>query len=156
MPDEPSGPAAGQPLLPAVGERWRSASRTVSESDIVGFAGLTGDYNSIHVDRVHAERSRHGERIAHGLLVAAFAAGLLSRTPRNQQLDHLIIALLTMQCEWLKPVRIGDTITAEQSVSAVREVSDGRRVIVDFERSVTNQDGDLVFRCNLAQMIANQ
>jgi acyl dehydratase len=59
-----------------VGQRWRTAARTVTEADIVAFAGVSGDFNPIHVDAEHAATTRFGERIAHGALVLAIATGL--------------------------------------------------------------------------------
>jgi hypothetical protein len=58
-----------------VGQRWRTAARTVTEADIVAFAGVSGDFNPIHVDAEHAATTRFGERIAHGALVLAIALG---------------------------------------------------------------------------------
>src|SRR3990172_4982130 len=62
------------------GQRYTTPGRTVTESDIVTFAGLTGDFNSIHTDAVYAKASSFGERVAHGMLGISFAVGLAVRT----------------------------------------------------------------------------
>ena len=63
-----------------VGDRFASASRTLFDADIVGFAGISGDFNPLHVDDVFAAGTVHGRRIAHGMLVASVISGLRSRT----------------------------------------------------------------------------
>ena len=69
-----------------VGDRTTSAARTVTEADIVNFAGLSGDYNPIHIDETFAENSPFKQRIAHGLLVLSIASGLFTNTDLNQSM----------------------------------------------------------------------
>jgi 3-hydroxybutyryl-CoA dehydratase len=95
-----------------VGEK-ASATKTISEADIYAFAGLTGDFNPLHVDAEFARQSRFGERIAHGLLTA----GLIS-TVLGMHLPGPGGIFLSQTLKFLRPVRIGDTITATAEVTA--------------------------------------
>lgn len=96
----------------AVGEK-ASVAKTISEADIYAFAGITGDFNPLHVDAEFARRSRFGERIAHGLLTA----GLIS-TVLGMHLPGPGGIFLSQTLKFLRPVRIGDTITALAEVTA--------------------------------------
>ncbi len=90
----------------AVGETWESAARTVTEADVVLFAGLTGDYNPLHVDREFARQTPFGKPIAHGLLGMSWVAGLGSYAPQMKTAAFLCVR------EWrfLEPIFIGDTV----------------------------------------------
>ncbi|HUW13523.1 MAG TPA: MaoC family dehydratase [Anaerolineae bacterium] len=96
-------------------------SKTVSESDVMTFAALIGDFNPLHVDAEYARQSRFGQRIAHGML----AAGLISAALGNK-LPGTGAIYLSQQLEFLAPVYIGDTITAVVEVLAWRP---GKRII---------------------------
>lgn len=99
-----------------VGEVIDSPRRTVTETDVVSFAMLTGDWNPIHTDRVTAEASMFGERIAHGPLTIGMAFGLLSR---KGLMDEPVIALKRISWELFHPVRFGDTLFARMTTLAV-------------------------------------
>jgi acyl dehydratase len=94
----------------AVGGRQTTAGRTLTEADIVGFAGLSGDFNALHMDAEFAAGAPHGQRIAHGLLVLAIASGLSTRLPLMKLLEKSIFGLAGLECKWAKPVFIGDTL----------------------------------------------
>src|SRR5262249_8095137 len=89
-----------------VGQEWETQGRTVTQADIVNFAGLSGDYNPIHMDHEFAKRSHFQQPIAHGLLVQSIASGLSTHLPLMRT-----VALLSVR-EWhfRGPVFIGDTI----------------------------------------------
>jgi acyl dehydratase len=91
-----------------VGQQVRSPGRTITEADIVAFAGLSGDFNGIHTDSEYAQRTNFGQRVAHGLLGLAIASGLLVRTG---VLEGTVIAFREIK-EWKfsQPIFIGDTI----------------------------------------------
>jgi acyl dehydratase len=91
-----------------VGQQVRSPGRTISEADIVAFAGLSGDFNGIHTDSEYAQRTNFGQRVAHGLLGLSIASGLLVRTG---VLEGTVIAFREIK-EWKfsQPIFIGDTI----------------------------------------------
>src|SRR5262245_64939685 len=74
-----------------VGDEWESPRRTVTQADVVHFAGLSGDYNPIHMDHHAAGQSPFGQPVAHGLLGFAIASGLMSQAPRLDTLAFLAI-----------------------------------------------------------------
>ena len=132
----------------AVGMRWVSARRTVTEADIAAFAGVSGDFNPIHVDAEYASGTVFGGRVAHGGLVLAIATGL-----RQQQgtFRGTLKAWLGMR-EWhfTAPVRIGDTVHVITEVTELRDTKDPlaglaiQRVEVRNQRDETVAKGEFV------------
>ncbi|VEF48137.1 maoC family protein [Bacillus freudenreichii] len=110
-------------------------SRTITESDLVQFAGLSGDFNPIHVDRQYAEGTFFGERISHGLLTASFLSRLL-----GMQLPGPGSVYVSQTLKFTKPVYIGDTITAKAEII---EVNNNRR-LVTLRTTCLNQHGSVV------------
>ncbi|HMM71285.1 MAG TPA: MaoC/PaaZ C-terminal domain-containing protein, partial [Rhodocyclaceae bacterium] len=76
-----------------IGDRFVTSGRTVTEADVVNFAGLSADYNSLHIDAEFASKSPHGQRLAHGLLVLAVVSGLTTRHPITKLMEKAIIGL---------------------------------------------------------------
>jgi 3-hydroxybutyryl-CoA dehydratase len=123
----------------AVGDHWTSLGRTVTETDIVNFAGMTGDYDPLHVDHEFARQTPFGKPIAHGLLGLSLVAGLASQCPSVRTIAFLKIE----NWEFFKPVYIGDTVHAETEVIAKN--ANGRRTgYVTWRRRLVNQSGDIV------------
>jgi len=124
----------------SVGQEWRSPGRTITEADVVGFAGLSGDFNPMHVDHAFARTTAFGRPIAHGLLVLSVAAGLSMFAPPMRT-----IAFMQLR-EWhfREPVFVGDTIHAVTRVLEKQERARGRRGEVTWGRRVVNQDGKVV------------
>ena len=112
-----------------------SFSKTVTESDIVTFAGLTSDFNPIHVDAEYAKDSLFKERIAHGMLMAGFISAVL-----GTQLPGPNAIYMGQTLNFKLPVKIGDTVTAEVTIDEKRE--DKR--ILKVKTTVTNQRGEIV------------
>ena len=108
------------------GTVFETASRTITETDVVGFAGLSADYNRLHVDAEYASATAWGKRIAHGMLVASILSGLNTRTVVNQLLEPSLVGLLEMNLRFPKPTLIGDTIHGRIKVSGRRETSNPR------------------------------
>lgn len=127
-----------------VGMSESSPARTVTEADIVMFAGLSGDFNWLHTDAHKAAGSEFGERIAHGLLGISIASGLFTRTALSQSLQGALVAMLGLDCGFEGPIRIGDTLHVEAEVVALRPTTDGTRGIATIERRVINQHGERV------------
>jgi len=100
------------------GQKVTTVGRTVTESDIVAFAGLSGDFNQIHTDAEYSKTTPIGQRIAHGLLVASIASGLANQT-RILEGTVLVFREIT---EWrfVKPVFIGDTVHVELEVTETK------------------------------------
>jgi len=128
----------------AVGDSFRSPARTVTESDITAFAGLSADYNGLHTDAEFAKGTAFGQRIAHGLLVLAITSGLASRMPLMRFLEPSIMGLLNLECRWRAPTFIGDTIHVDVRVADKRTTSKPDRGVVTLERLAVNQRGETV------------
>jgi 3-hydroxybutyryl-CoA dehydratase len=123
-----------------VGDEWESPRRTVTETDVVLFAGLSGDFNPLHVDHSAAESNPFGRPVAHGLLGLAIASGLISQAPRVDTLAFLAILEWTFH----RPILFGDTIHALSKVEELRPHASGRRGVVTWHRRVINQSGHIV------------
>jgi acyl dehydratase len=123
-----------------VGETYESPGRTVTEADIVIFAGLSGDYNVLHTDAEFMKRSIFGERIAHGLLGLAIQAGLLGRATR----PYATLAFVGLRWKFKGPIKIGDTIRLHATVLAKKETSKPDRGLVVLERRILNQRNEVV------------
>ncbi len=124
----------------SVGDTWESAARTVTEADVVAFAGLSGDYNPIHVDHESARRGPFGRPVAHGLLGLAIASGLGSHAPRVDTLAFLAV----QEWRFLEPIAFGDTIRLRTEVLALDPRARGRRGIVTWRRRLLNQRDQVV------------
>jgi acyl dehydratase len=124
-----------------VGDEYVSPGRTVTEADIVAFAGLSGDYNVLHTDAEFMKSSIFGERIAHGLLGLAIQSGLGTRAmPR----PFATMAFLGLRWRFKAPIKIGDTIKVRIRIVDKRETTKPDRGIVVLERAVLNQRGEIV------------
>ena len=123
-----------------VGDTWQSAARTVTEADVVLFAGLTGDFNPLHVDHEYARDTPFGRPIAHGLLGISLMAGLGSHSPCMRT------AAFVKLREWcfLKPLYIGDTVHVRTEVLAKDLQGRGRRGLITWKRQLVNQAGEVV------------
>ncbi len=122
------------PLSLQVGQSAEFA-KTVTESDVVLFAGITGDFNPAHVNEVEASKSRFGGRIAHGILSAGFISACIA-----MKLPGPGTIYLTQSLKFTRPVRIGDTVTARVEVV---EWNEGKRR-ARLATTCRNQDGDVV------------
>jgi acyl dehydratase len=123
-----------------VGQSWTTPRRTITEADIVLFAGLTGDYNPVHTDEEFAKGTPFGTRILHGPAVFAIATGLEFRLGIK---EGTAIAFLGMTWDLKAPVKIGDTIHVVQRVNAVRPTKSPARGIVTFWVEVRNQNAEI-------------
>ncbi|WP_233578510.1 MaoC/PaaZ C-terminal domain-containing protein [Tautonia sociabilis] len=124
----------------AIDEAWESPSRTVTQAEITLFAGLSGDYNPVHVDHEAARSGPFGQPIAHGLLGLAIASGLGTGAPRVDTMAFLEIVSWAFH----KPILIGDTIRVVTRVEALEPKARGRRGVVTWHRQVLNQRGEVV------------
>ncbi len=123
-----------------VGGEQTTTGRTVTEADIVAFGALTGDLNPLHLDREWAARSQFGERVAHGMLVLAYAFGLVPLSA-----EHVLAVRRLQDVSFARPVRIGDTIRVRCRVRELRPVDDSMGlVIAGWE--VVNQSDELAMR----------
>jgi 3-hydroxybutyryl-CoA dehydratase len=123
-----------------IGQDWESLGRTITEADIVNFAGVSGDFNPIHIDHEFARTTHYRRPIAHGLLVWSIGSGLGLYAPPMRTL-----ALLSIR-EWHfdGPVFIGDTVHVRSKVNAKESRGRGRRGIITWEREIVNHEGKVV------------
>lgn len=137
-----------------VGQRYSTAGRTVTEADIVAFAGLSGDYNQIHVDAEYSKNTAVGRRVAHGLLGLSMASGLAVQTGI---LEGTIILLREIK-DWrfLKPVFIGDTLHVDLAVLETKSLSRIGAGIVLIELDVLNQNDETVMKGTWSALIATK
>ena len=119
-------------------------AKTVTEADIVSFAGITGDFNPVHIDAVAAKQSMFGERIAHGILSAGFISAVI-----GMRLPGPGCIYLSQTLRFTKPVRIGDTVTARVEVLEVLAAK--RRV--RLATTCRNQNDELVVEGEAVVMI---
>jgi acyl dehydratase len=134
-----------------VGQRFTTPARTVTEADIVHFAGISGDYNPIHTDAEFARFTPFGARIAHGLLVLSMLTGLRQR---SGHFEGTIIAWLEIKnYRFLKPVFIGDTVHGETEILEKRETSRPDRGILVQKVRVLNQKGEVVQEGEFVTMV---
>jgi len=122
-----------------VGQKFVTKARTITEGDIVNFAGLSWDHNQLHTDAEYAASTLYGKRIAHGLLGVIAHAGL-----SYELTEDSLLALLELTWQFKAPIYIGDTIHVEQTVKNLRESRSAGRGILTFEKAVINQNGEVV------------
>ena len=129
-----------------VGDCFVTMGRTITESDIVSFAGLSGDYNTIHTDAEFAKTSIAGQRLAHGLLPLVVSSGLYTRTAYNLSILETMTALLEIRSWKMKrPVVIGDTIHVEIKIAEKTDSKpESPNGMVVFNRTIYNQRNELV------------
>lgn len=125
------------------GQTVVTAGRTVTEGDIVHFAGLSGDFNQIHTDAEYAAGTMFGERIAHGLLVLSMASGLAVQTGI---IEGTVLAFRELEWKFSRPVMIGDTVHVEIEVEETKAVPRLGGGNVTMKISVRNQNDDVVHR----------
>lgn len=136
----------------AVGDQWESPRRTITEADVVNFAGLSGDFNPIHIDHDLATRGPFRKPVAHGLLGLAVASGLTSNAPRVDTLAFLAI----LDWKFLQPIGFGDTIQVITRVDALEPRARGRRGVVTWHRRLINQDGETLQEGTTQTLVRNR
>lgn len=125
----------------SIGDTMITPARTITEADIVLFAGLSGDYNQLHTDAEFAGSSRFGGRIAHGLLGLAIASGLASRLGF---LEGTVLAFMGLDWRFRGPIMIGDTVHTVAKVAQRREMGRLGGGLVVFTIELVNQRGETV------------
>ena len=119
-----------------VGDRWRTPGRTITEADIVAFAGLSGDYNPVHTDEVFTTKvAGYPSVFAHGMLSMGLTGTMLTNYVGDGRLTRYGVRFTSQ-------VWPGDTLTANAEVEGVRE--EGGQKLVDLKVTTTNQDGVVV------------
>ena len=139
-----------------VGQVFKTSGRTITESDIVAFAGLSGDYNSVHVDAHFAASTPLQGRVAQGLLVLAIATGLTTRLPIYARIGTSVRGLNSIRCVWPKHTRMGDTVYGELVYTDVTPTSDPSLGEATLCRNARNQDGDVVMESEWKVLVARR
>ena len=123
-----------------LGEEYESPGRTVTEADIVMFAGLSGDYNVLHTDAEFMKTTAFGERIAHGLLCLAIQSGLFTRATA----PYATLGFGGLRWKFKAPVKIGDTIKLKAKVVEKKTLDKPDRGQITLDRTIVNQHGEVV------------
>jgi 3-hydroxybutyryl-CoA dehydratase len=123
-----------------IGQTFLSGGRTVTEADIVNFAGFSGDFNPIHMDHEFAKQTPFRRPIAHGLGIFSIGSGLAVHSPPMRTLAFLRVK------EWnfVGPIFVGDTIRISSKVLDKTIRGRGRRGEIQWYRSILNQDDKIV------------
>ena len=124
-----------------LGAKFTSQGRTVTEADVVTFAGLSGDFNPLHTDAEFGKSTPFGQRIAHGMLVVAMATGMANW---SGIFEGTTLALMEQIIRYKGAVKFGDTVHLEQEVLEKKETSKPDRGVVIFASRVLNQRDEIV------------
>lgn len=133
-----------------VGDTFVCQSRTVTEADVVNFAGISGDFNPLHTDEAYGKTTPFGGRIAHGVLVLAIGTGQINQLGI---FEGTTLALLQQSIKYVGAVKFGDTIHLESKVAEKKESSKPDRGILTLENKIINQDGKAVIEVQEVVML---
>ncbi len=125
-----------------VGEEFATHGRTLTEADVVNFAGVTGDFNPLHMDAQYASTTKFGQRVPHGQLIFVLSLGLAERCIVPLFQASVVAFYGIDKLRFVKPVFIGDTIHLKRRVEAV-EARDAGHGVITFEDSLLNQNDNL-------------
>lgn len=135
------------------GVEFVSRGRTITEADIVTFAGVSGDFNPMHTDAEYAKTTQFGARIAHGALVFSVATGLMYQL---NMLEGTVIAFTGFEMKLRAPVFIGDTIKVTGKVTGTRKMAAAGGGFVTFDVKIINQKGETVQKGELTLMMRSR
>jgi 3-hydroxybutyryl-CoA dehydratase len=127
----------------ALGDSMTSPARTITETDIVAFAALSGDWTAIHTDAEYAAKGNFGERVAHGLLALSIASGLAVRLGF---IEDTAIAFRELEWKFSLPIKIGDTIHMRAEVIEKKALPRLGGGIVTLDVAVLNQRNEVTQR----------
>jgi acyl dehydratase len=136
-----------------VGQTIMTAGRTITEADIVRFAGLSADYNQIHTDAAYAAEDTFGERVAHGLLVLSVASGLAVQTG---MIEGTVLAFRELDWKFSRPVMIGDTVHVLIEVSETKALPRLGGGNVTMKVTVFNQRDEVVHRGHWVMLVKSR
>lgn len=136
-----------------VGLEIQTAARTITETDLVNFAGLSGDFNFIHTNAAAAKETPFGQRVAHGMLVASIATGL---AVQQGFIDGTTLAFRELSWKFTRPVFIGDTVHVQISVEETKPMARLGGGLVTFAAQVINQAGEVVHKGEWKMLIKSK
>lgn len=135
----------------SIAQVFTTPGRTLTETDLVLFAGMTGDNSALHTDEEYSRNSVYGQRLVHGMLTVSIALGLISRT---MVFEGTGIAFLGMdKVLFHAPVFVGDTVTAKFTIESKRETKKADRGVVVRHVELFNQRGERVLDLSIAGMV---
>jgi len=136
-----------------VGDEFYTASRTITEADVVNFAGLSGDFNPLHTDEAFMQNSPFGTRIAHGVLSLAVATGLANQLGI---FEGTTVAVLEMVSRFTGAVKFGDTINLVLKIADKKETKKPDKGIATVEVKVLNQRSESIMEGTWLIMLARK
>jgi acyl dehydratase len=136
-----------------IGQKMITRGRTITEADIVAFAGLTGDYNPMHTDAEYAKKSLAGQRVAHGMLTLSYAVG---QTYQLGFLERTVLAFRSVEMKFSDMVLIGDTLRVEITVKEKKEAARLGGGMVTCEVRILNQHNKVVQRGEWVVLVASR
>jgi 3-hydroxybutyryl-CoA dehydratase len=133
-----------------IGETWTSRARTITETDVVNFSGVSGDFYPLHTDKEWAASTAFGQRIAHGMLLLSVATGLLMLRP------GVVVAFYGMdRVRFVSPVFIGDTIHLQMEVTG-KEDKGIKGGVITSQMEIINQRGETVVSTTIKMLVNGQ
>ncbi len=136
-----------------VGSKMVTRGRTITDSDLVQFAGLTGDFNPMHTDAEYMKSHMLQQRVAHGLLSLSYAMG---QAYQLGILERTVLAFRELEMKFSVPVFIGDTIHAELTVSEKTEAKRLGGGLVKLDMRIVNQAGKIVQKGSISLLMASR
>lgn len=136
-----------------LGQTLITRGRTITESDLVQFAALTGDYNPLHTDAIYAASTPMTQRVAHGILTVSYALG---QAYQLGILERTVLAFREIEMKFSLPVYIGDTVHAELTVTETKEAARLGGGVVTLAMKIINQDGKTVQKGSLKLLMMAQ
>ncbi len=136
-----------------IGRKMMTASRTITEADVVNFAGLSGDFNAIHTDAVHAAQDTFEKRVAHGMLVQSIATGL---AVQSGIIEGTTLAFRELTCKFSLPIFFGDTIRVQIEIinkKFFRRLGGGN---ITMKYNVLNQEDKVVQRGEWVMLVKSK
>jgi acyl dehydratase len=136
-----------------IGQTTVTASRTITETDVVNFAGLSGDFNAIHTDAVHAAQDTFGKRVAHGMLVQSIATGL---AVQSGIIEGTVLAFRELTCKFSLPIYFGDTVHVKIEITDkkfFRRLGGGN---ITMKYNVINQEDNVVQRGEWVMLVKSK
>lgn len=126
-----------------IGDQVESLGRTITETDVVAFASLSGDWNLIHTDAEYCKNEMFKQRVAHGLLILSVASG---QAVRLGFMEDTVMAFRGLEWKFSKPVFINDTIRLRVTVEEKKEMRRMGGGLVNFKMEVVNQNNEVCQR----------
>lgn len=135
------------------GQELETRGRTITETDIVNFAGLSGDFNPMHTDAAYAAGTQFGKRVAHGLLGLSVSSGLAYQMGF---MEGTVLAFTGLEWKFRAPVFIGDTIRTQIKITKKREMKALGGGFVTFDVKVLNQNDEITQKGEWTVLVASR